>query len=177
MNVFPVVAVVLLALTGCTAAPPPGASENKPSSNKPSSNKPSSARPELPPLPVLKVGEPAAIDLRGDGQATITITAAQLSKLDATSDRLVLTVDILLNKAGAPVKGGPDNFRFRDKSASMYRPQTSEQVFPPQLPSLDLTTTGQSAHGRLFFDVPAGSATGGHVQLMTGALVLAVWGV
>lgn len=159
MKALPVIALVLLALAGCTA-------ETK---------KAPEAKPERPPLPVLKVGEPAAIDLLGDGRATVTVAAAELSKLDGTSDRLVVTIDILLNKAGKPITGGPENFRFRDKDSGMYQAQIDDKSFPPQLASISLTTTGQSAHGRLYFDVPAGNAEGGHIQLMTGALVHAVW--
>ena len=34
---------------------------------------------------------------------------------------------------------------------------------------------GQASHGTFFFDVPTGTASGGHVQLVTGNLVHAVW--
>lgn len=129
------------------------------------------------PVPVLNIGQPAAIDLFGDGQATVTVAATELSRLDNENERLVVTIDIQLIKAGKPITGGPENFRFRDKGSLLHQAQTDEQSFPPQLPSISFTTTGQSAHGRLYFDVPAGSAAGGHVQLMTGALVHAVWTV
>jgi len=152
-------------LSGCGATEPPAKSIARDS------------QPTAPPIPVLKVGDPAAIDLFGDGQATITVAATELSNLPDGKDRLVVTIDILLNKAGKPIAGGPENFRFRDAGKVMYKAQTSEQAFPPELPSVNFTTAGQKAHGRLFFDVPAGSAAGGHIQLMTGALVHAVWSV
>ncbi|HZM76618.1 MAG TPA: hypothetical protein VFC19_12875 [Candidatus Limnocylindrales bacterium] len=128
------------------------------------------------PVPVLRIGQPAAIDLFGDGRATITVATTELSKLD-NGDRLVVTIDILLNKAGKPISGGPENFRFRDADSVLHNALTDERAFPPQLPSVTLTTAGQAVHGRLYFDVPAGSAAGGHIQLMTGALVHAVWAV
>jgi hypothetical protein len=159
MKALLLIPVALLALSACKSDPPasPVAEESRI------------------PIPVLKVGQPAAIDLLDDGQATITIAAADVSRLDDTSDRVVVTVDILLNKAGRPVTGGPENFRFRDKGSGMHQARTDEQALAPTLPSTSFTASGQAAHGRLFFDVPSGSASGGHIQLMTGALVHAVW--
>ena len=160
MRTLSVVTAVLLLLSGCAQQAPAPPSKNEETRI---------------PVPVLKVGQPAAIDLFGDGQATITVAAIELSKLDDGNDRLVVTIDMLLNKAGKPITGGPENFRFRDKGSVMHKARTDEQTLPPGLPSLNFTTTGQAAHGRLFFDVPTGSAAGGHIQLMTGALVHAVW--
>jgi len=159
MKALSVVAAALLLLSGCAQETPA---------------RPTTEQTRIP-VPVLKVGQPAAIDLFGDGQATITVAAIELSKLDDGNDRLVVTIDMLLNKAGKPITGGPENFRFRDKGSVMHKARTDEQTLPPGLPSLNFTTTGQAAHGRLFFDVPTGSAAGGHIQLMTGALVHAVW--
>jgi hypothetical protein len=143
--------------------------------------RPSPPAPEIP-VPILHVGESFAADLFGDGQATITIATTQLSERtvpgEATSAgnvRLVVTVDIVLNKAGNPITGGPENFVFLDSSNVLHPSRVSQQVFPPALARVNLSTTGQHAGGKLFFDVPAGSVAGGHVQLVTGRLVHAVW--
>jgi hypothetical protein len=162
VKLLSVIALTAFALSACTSTPPAA---------KPAP--PDVAQTRLP-VPVLKVGQPASIDLIGNGQATVTIATTELSKLDDGSDRLVVTVEILLNKAGKPITGGPENFRFRDKDAVLHKAQVDGAQ---PLASVSFTTSGQTTQGRLYFDVPAGSAAGGHIQLMTGALVHAVWSV
>lgn len=173
--------MVLLVLTGCASNQPANQPANQRAdqpagraANQPA-NQSVKQQADPPPVPVLKVGEPFSADLQGDGQATITVAEAVLSKLDGVSDRLVVTVDIRLNKAGKPITGGPENFHLRDKDSTMHKAQIDEQAFPPRLPSVSFTTAGQSAHGRLYFDVPAGNTEGGVIQLMTGVIVHAVW--
>jgi hypothetical protein len=133
-------------------------------------------------VPILHIGDSFAADLFGDGQATVTITATQLSNETVSGEptspgtvRLVATVDVVLNKAGKPITGGPENFVFLDASKALYPARTSQQAFPPALARADLTTTGQHASGKVFFDVPTGSVAGGRIQLVTGRLVHAVW--
>ena len=128
-----------------------------------------------PPVPVLRPGQEAAIDLFGNGRATVTVTRADLSPSAGGRERLVVTVDIALLKAGKPVTGGPENFGFRDNAQVTHPAQVSDEVAAPRLTTTTFTTAGQTSHGRVFFDVPAGSASAGHVQLMTGNLVHAVW--
>jgi len=129
------------------------------------------------PVPILKVGDPFAVDLLGDGQATVTVLATEVSASAKEDVRLVVTVRIVLNKAGNPITGGPENFRFRDRGAHFYQPQTSAQTFAPELVPVNLTTAGQQANGKLFFEMPADSVTGGHIQLVSGRLVHALWKV
>lgn len=129
----------------------------------------------MPPVPVLRVGQAAAIDLFGNGQADVTVTEAKVSAPVDGRERLVVTIDIKLVRAGDPVTGGPENFRFRDNTKAIHEARTSEEKASPQLKSVNLAVTGQESHGRLFFDVPAGAAGGGYVQLMTGSLVHAIW--
>jgi hypothetical protein len=166
--------LIALALGGCTAT----VQADTPAVPAPAAVR--SADPELP-VSVLGVGESFGADLKGDGHATITVTAAEVSTLSTTAlsapaagrVRLVVTVAILLDKAGDPITGGPENFRFRDAPGTIHKAQTG--AFRPALPSVSLTTTGQRTSGKFFFDIPAGSAKGGYLQLMTGNLVHALW--
>ncbi|MGC5330414.1 hypothetical protein [Micromonospora sp. DT62] len=159
-------AVALIPLGGCVdPATPQGAPE-------------ATAVPKetaAPPVPVLRLGQEAAIDLFGNGLASVTVTGADLSPRAAGREYLVVTVDIKLLKAGKPVTGGPENFIFRDNAKATHPAQVSDQAASPQLRSVNFTTVGQASHGRLFFDVPTGTASGGYVQLVTGNLVHAVW--
>ncbi len=132
---------------------------------------------------MLKVGEAFAADLMGNGLATITVSEVEVTDRPVSGDpplagdivHLVVTVRILLDRPGSPLAGGPANFRFRDADATMHTARTSEAAFAPGLAPVDLTTAGQQAAGRLFFDVPPDSVGGGHIQLVTGRLVHAVW--
>ncbi|MFG2011599.1 hypothetical protein ACGFNF_21290 [Micromonospora sp. NPDC048868] len=128
-----------------------------------------------PPVPVLRLGQDAAIDLFGNGLAGVTVTGAELSPQAAGREHLVVTVDIKLLKAGKPVTGGPENFVFRDNAQATHPAQVSDQAASPRLRAVNFTTVGQASHGRFFFDVPKGTASGGYVQLVTGKLVHAVW--
>ncbi|MEH1098375.1 hypothetical protein [Micromonospora sp. CPCC 205561] len=127
------------------------------------------------PVPVLRLGQEAAIDLFGDGLASVTVTGADLSPQAAGREHLVVSVDITLVKAGKPVTGGPENFIFRDNAQATHPAQVSDQAASPRLKSVNFTAVGQASHGRFFFDVPTGAASGGYVQLVTGRLVHAVW--
>jgi hypothetical protein len=160
-------AATLFVLSGCA---------NSPAEVRQPAPAPSVSRPG-PLVPVLKTGEQTAIDLFGDGQASVTLAATKLSTLPGGKDRLVATIDIVLTKAGQPVTGGPENFRFLDGKKALHDAQISESEFPPGLPSVTFATSGQKSHGRIYFDVPAGSVSGGYLQLMTGGLVHAVWGL
>ncbi|MEV0458983.1 hypothetical protein [Catellatospora methionotrophica] len=157
-----------LAIGGCTPAVQPDASVTP----KPVIRE--SAEVDIP-VPMLGVGESFGADLRGDGHATITVTAAEVSTLSPDRVRLVVTVAILLDKAGDPITGGPENFRFLDTARAFYKAKTNTDMSGPALPSVPLTTTGQRSGGRFFFDLPATSARGGYLQLMTGNLVHAIW--
>lgn len=165
------VGLLLLALSGCGGDPPPVQTI--------------AATPTAPPVPILKVGDGFTADLLGNGQATITVTGAEVSGRSipgdppATGDvvHLVVSVKILLDRAGAPVEGGPANFRFRDSNATVHSARTSGTAFPPELAPVNLVTAGQEAHGRVFFDVPSEAVGGGHIQLMTGRIVHALWRV
>lgn len=157
-------------LTGCAGT-----------GGQPGSRPSPQASPEIP-VPILHIGDAFAADLFGDGQATITITATELSNQTASGEpsspgnvHLVVTVDVVLDKAGKPITGGPENFVFLDASKALHSARTSQQAFPPALARADLTTTGQHASGKVFFDVPAGSVAGGRIQLVTGRLIHAVW--
>ncbi|MEV4847897.1 hypothetical protein AB0K20_32435 [Micromonospora matsumotoense] len=157
-------AVALTPLGGCTdPATPQTAPEAAPTETA------------APPIAVLRLGQQAAIDLWGNGQASVTVTAADLSPPAAGRENLVVTVDIRLLKAGKPVTAGPENFIFRDTAQATHPAQVSAQVAAPQLTSTAFTTAGQASHGRVYFDVPTGTANGGHVQLVTGKLVHAMW--
>ncbi|MBB5868752.1 hypothetical protein F4553_002131 [Allocatelliglobosispora scoriae] len=161
--------LIALVLGGCTSTVQPDA----PVALSPVTRQ--SADPEIP-VSVLGVGDSFGADLRGDGHATITVT--EVSAVPAAAPgrvRLVVTVAILLDKAGDPITGGPENFRFRDAPGTVHKAQTG--ALRPALPSVSLTTTGQRSGGKLFFDIPAGSAKGGYLQLMTGNLVHALWKV
>ncbi|HEX6686191.1 MAG TPA: hypothetical protein VF062_25685 [Candidatus Limnocylindrales bacterium] len=164
-------ALLLVVLGGCTAQEAPQGSP-KPHDRSQEAPKPHDPELTAPPVPILKVGDPAALDLFGDGQATVTIAATERT---TQPDRLVVTIDLVLNKAGKPITGGPHNFVFRDAGSEMHKAQTSADAFPPELLPVAFTTAGQRSHGRLYFDVPAGSVAGGYIQLVTGALVHAVW--
>src|SRR5688572_29731055 len=122
-----------------------------------------------PAIPSLAVGAPTGIDLLGDGKATVTVMAAEMGS------PLVVTIKIRLDKAGKPVTGGPENFRFRDVKDAMHTARTDAAAFAPALPPVNLTTDGQEAFGKVVFDVAPEVAKGGHLQLMTGRLVHAVW--
>ncbi|MEU1752603.1 hypothetical protein ABZ436_08120 [Micromonospora matsumotoense] len=157
-------AVALTPLGGCTD---PATSQGAP--------KAAPTGTAVPPVAVLRLGQEAAIDLLGDGQAGVTVTGADLSPPAAGREHLIVTVDIRLLKAGKPVTGGPENFIFRDNAQATHPAQVSAQVAAPPLESTDFSTAGQASHGRFFFDVPTGTANGGHVQLVTGKLVHAMW--
>lgn len=150
--------VLALFLAGCTA--------KEPSSN---TTKPTES---VVPVPMLKVGDSFTADLLGDGQATITVVATEV-----VAAQLVVTVKVLLNKAGKPVTGGPENFLFKDSTNVIYRARTSKDAFPPELVSADLATTGQRLEGKIVFDVPAELVAGGRIQLITGRMVHALWRV
>jgi hypothetical protein len=143
------------------------------------------ATPTAPPVPVLRVGEAFTADLFGNGKATITVADMEISGRSIPDDppvagdtvHLVVTIKILLDRAGDPLAGGPGNFRFRDSAATVHTARTSNAAFPPELAQVNLVTAGQQAQGRVFFDVPRESVGGGHIQLMTGRLVHAVWRV
>jgi hypothetical protein len=117
------------------------------------------------------VGQPAPIDLLGDGHATITIVDA----VAAAGQPLVVSIKITLDKAGQPVVGGPANFRFRAANQTMYDARTDAAAFAPALAEVNLTTAGQEAYGKVLFDIAPDQVTGGQLQLMTGRLVHAVW--
>lgn len=146
---------LLLVLSGCSAtvpSPAPAASD---------------AAAKLP-VPMLKVGEPFAADLLGDGQATITVLATEVS-----AAQLIVKVKVLLNKAGKPVTGGPENFEFLDSGKLLYRPTTNGS--PDELASVSLATTGQQIEGKIVFGVPPAQVAGGYLHLVTGQLVHAIW--
>ncbi|GIH05772.1 hypothetical protein Rhe02_38390 [Rhizocola hellebori] len=159
MKISRLVLAGALILGGCTANPSPHAVTEP------------SAAPAGPPIPVLAVGEAAPIDLLGDGHATITVLDAAI----AAGQPLVVSVRITLDKAGKPIAGGPENFRFRDANQAMYEARTDAATFAPAFAQVNLTTAGQEAYGKMVFDVTPELARGGHVQLMTGRLVHAVW--
>lgn len=169
-------AVLALLLSGC-AAQIPAEKTAQPAGTAPA--EPGS------PVPVLNIGDPFAADLLGDGQATITVAATEISKRLLPNDplapqgkvQLVVMVKILLSKAGKPVDGGPQNFVFRDANQMLYRARTNNDAFPPAFVPINLTTTGQQESGRLLFDVAADRIEGGQIQLMTGQMVHAVWKV
>lgn len=156
-----VAVVLVLTLTGCTAAP---VETTKPAAPTPAGSGV--------PVPVLKVGDPFTADLLGDGQATITVVGTEVS-----GAQLVVTVKVMLNKAGEPVTGGPENFLFKDSTNVIYRARTSNDAYPPELASVDLATTGQQLEGKIIFDVPAELVAGGQIQLITGRMVHALWKV
>ncbi|WP_162908280.1 hypothetical protein [Allorhizocola rhizosphaerae] len=138
-----------------------------------------------PPVPVLKVGEAFTADLLGNGQATIAVSNVELSGRSIPGDapvtgelvHLVVTVKILLDRAGRPIAGGPDNFRFRDAAATVHTARTNNAVFPPELGRVDLVAPGQQSEGRVYFAVPRDAVGGGHIQLTTGRIVHALWRV
>lgn len=155
--------IALLALAGCASTAAAGQRDTQPTA---------------PPIPVLKVGEPAAIDLFGDGQVTVTVASAEaIEDEDTGRVRLVAAITITLDKAGDAVSGGPENFGFLDANQEMHPARTSRDAFPPELTTASFTTDGQQEQGKVFFEVPAEAVAGGHIQLMTGALVHAVWRV
>jgi hypothetical protein len=119
----------------------------------------------------MAVGDGAPIDLLGDGHATITVVDAVV----AAGQPLVVSLRIKLDKAGQPVVGGPENFRFRDANQAMYEARTDASAFAPAFTEVNLTTAGQEVYGKVLFDVTPELARGGHLQLMTGRLVHAVW--
>jgi len=157
MNFSRLVIVAALVLGGCAA--------NTPQTVEPAASQAG------PPIPILAVGAPMGLDLLGDGKATITLLAADM----AAGSPLVVTIKIRLDKAGKPITGGPENFRFRDAKDAMYTARTDAAAFAPALPPVNLTTQGQEAFGKVVFDVTPELAKGGHLQLMTGRLVHAVW--
>jgi hypothetical protein len=110
------------------------------------------------------------IDLFGDGHATVTVLAAETSP----GSPLVVTVTIKLDKLGKPLTCGPENFRFLDAADEMHDART-DASHAPVLGPVNLTTAGQQVSGKLLFDVTPEKAKGGHLQLMTGRLVHAVW--
>ncbi|HET8682430.1 MAG TPA: hypothetical protein VFM54_11225 [Micromonosporaceae bacterium] len=171
-----VVVVVALALVGCGGKTPPEQTA-----------RPASPAPKQPviPVPVLKVGEPFAADLLGDGRATVTVVATEVSTVRRADDpsapqgrvQLVVTVKILLDKAGEPIMGGPRNFIFRDAKSTLHPARTNRAAFPPELAVANFTTAGQHTDGKIVFDLPPDLVTGGQIQLITGQLVHAIWSV
>ncbi len=144
-------------LGGCTATAAPPTAEPAQSQ-------------AMPPIPVLAVGTAMPIDLLGDGHATVTVVTAEA----AAGSPLVVTVKITLDKVGKPLTGGPENFRFRDAGEQIH-PARTDAAYGPALPPVNLTAAGQEVTGKVLFDVTPEQAKGGHLQLMTGRLVHAVW--
>jgi hypothetical protein len=180
-KVFHVVAGAVLAvlLTGCGTGP----AERSP---QPPESAPG------PPVPVLDIGDPFVVDLFGNGQATVTLVATEISTAssgtataspgtsgapDAGSAKLVATIEMVLDRAGDPVTAGPNNFLFRDSDAKFHRARTDAASHPPGLPTVEMATSGQRSFGKVVFDVDAGWIDGGQIQLMAGRLVLAIWQV
>jgi hypothetical protein len=181
-NVFRLVASTVLAvlLTGCGAGPV----ETSP---RPPDSPPG------PPVPVLDIGDPFVVDLFGNGQATVTLVAAEVSTASSDptgtppkeaaalpaedSARLVATIEMVLDRAGDPVVAGPNNFLFRDTDANFHRARTDAVSHPPELRTAVLATTGQRGSGKVVFDVDPRTIDGGQIQLMAGRLVLAIWRV
>ena len=121
-------------------------------------------------MPVMAVGEPTG--------STCSATARHDhggGRASGGGQPLVVTIKIKLDKAGKPIAGGPENFRFRDAKQAMHEARTDAAAFAPALAPVNLTTDGQEAFGKLLFDVAPELAKGGHLQLMTGRLVHAVW--
>lgn len=171
-----VTAALALVLTGCGGKTPPEQTTRLAS--------PAPTRPALP-VPVLKVGEAFTVDLLGEGQANVTVVAAEVSAGRLAADpsapqgkvQLVVTVKIALNKAGKPIMGGPKNFIFRDTGSMLHPARTNRGAFPPDLVAVNFTTAGQQTSGKIVFDVAADLVDGGQIQLVSGQLVLAVWSV
>lgn len=171
-----VTAIVALILTGCGGTAPSG--------DMAGPNRPAPAFSGIP-VPVLNVGDPFPVDLPGDGRATVTIVATEVSARPTPNDpdapagkvQLVVTVAMVLDKAGKPITGGPHNFLFRDANLTFHPARADASAFGPGLPVVSLSTTGQRAGGRIAFDVPPDLVRGGQIQLVTGRLVHAIWRV
>ncbi|HET8657510.1 MAG TPA: hypothetical protein VFM55_00750 [Micromonosporaceae bacterium] len=170
------VAVLGLVLAGCGGTTPPEQTARPASS--------ASKQPVIP-VPVLKIGEPFAADLLGDGRATVAVVTTEISTVRRADDpsapegrvQLVATVKIMLDKAGKPIMGGPRNFIFRDAKSTLHPARTNRAAFPPELVAVNFTAAGQHAGGKIVFDVPPDLVAGGQIQLVTGQLVHAVWSV